>query len=89
MKALLAIGVLALIGGCASDPVQVAQAECKVAPVTTAGYAAQHKTQKVDRLDQRKAQADLANSDFRRMQLAQHGGIQGNLLEEALRDCNR
>ncbi len=88
MKTTLCLAAVALIAaGCAASPnTQVAQAECKIAPATTRS-AASARAQPVDKLDQRRAEADLATSDIRRANLAHTPGIHGNLLEEALRDC--
>jgi hypothetical protein len=91
MKALLALSVLLAVAGCALEPAdQVARAECKIAPITTRNVATGTRTPEApDRLEQREAQMRLASTSYRHTQLARFGGPDGNLLEEALRDCDR
>jgi PBP1b-binding outer membrane lipoprotein LpoB len=86
VKALLAACAAAfLLAGCASDPnVQVAKAECKIAPVTTASAAG--KTRPVSDIERRAAEMDLARSQYRFENLARNG-MDPNLVEDALRDC--
>lgn len=86
MKALFAFAAAALAAaGCATDPaVQVAQKECKVAPVTTASAAG--KTRRVSDIERRAAEMDLARSQVRFNNLARNGP-DPNLIEDALRDC--
>ena len=88
MKRLLLLATLAA-AGCATpgDNVQVAKAECKIAPITTASIAGV-KPRPVDPLDQRWAEMQLASSDYRFQQL-QRRGLVNNNIEEALRDCDR
>ena len=88
MKPLFAISALALVlSGCATQgDTQLAQADCKVYPITTAS-AAGGKPQ-VDPLRQRAAEADLATSSYRFRNLARNG-LAGNNIEDILRDCNR
>ena len=75
------------VTGCATQgDVQVAQATCKVAPVTIASVAGARPRQ-VDPLDQRWAEMKLASSDYRFQQLHRNGPF--NATEEALRDCDR
>jgi len=86
MKTPIAIAVLTLAAGCATQgDVQVAQAECKVYPVTTMSVTGTRKPN-VDPLEQRHAEMQLANSSYRMHQL-QTRGIDGNV-EQALRDCS-
>lgn len=84
-----AVLVLALAAaGCAtSGDTQLAAADCKVVPITTAS-AAGRAPRNVSPIEQRYAEMQLANTEFRRRQL-QERGLQGNLVEDALRDCNR
>jgi hypothetical protein len=89
MKSLFALSAAALLAaGCASDPVVVAQKDCKVAPITTSSavYTGKSKTAP-DSLRQREAQMDLATSQYRFAQL-QRNGLFNNNVEEALRDCD-
>lgn len=82
-----AIAVLALAGCASQEPVQVAQAECKITPVTTdsvTGNAPKHATD----LQKRFAQADLASSEFRFRQLRQQG-LANNRVEDAITGCNQ
>jgi len=87
MKALVTLSAAALLAaGCATtENVQVAQRECKVAPITTASVAGKPKP--VDRMRQREAEMDLASTQYRYSQLARHGMF-NNTVEEAMRDCN-
>jgi hypothetical protein len=86
MKCTLAVSVLAALAlaGCASQDAQVAKADCKVAPITTASVAG--RPPPADRLSQRMAQSDLATSGYRQRQL-ERNGLMNNNVEEALRDC--
>ncbi len=88
MKPLFAISVLALaLAGCAAEgDTQLAQADCKVYPITTASVTG-NKPQ-VDSIRQRAAEADLASSGYRFRNLARNGPA-GNNVEDILRDCNR
>lgn len=74
--------------GCAStgEPTQVAAADCRVVPITTASAAG--RAPRVDPIEQRFAEMQLANSGYRQAQLAQRG-LHANAVEDALRDCNR
>ena len=87
MKTLFAVSSLALIlAGCATaGDDQYAKADCKVYPITTAS-AAGNRPSRVDELARRDAEMQLANSDFRRRELARQG-LAGNTTEEALRNC--
>lgn len=89
MKRILLLAAIAITAGCATtnDNMQLAQADCKVAPVTTASIAG-GKPRRVDPLDQRWAEMQLASSDYRFRQLHRYGAFNSNI-EEALRDCDR
>jgi hypothetical protein len=90
MKILISLSALALLAaGCATDaPTQVAQAECKLGPVVTTSATYGTKPLKpVSRLEQRYAEMQLANSQYRRQQYAQDGLFNNNI-EEAMRDCD-
>ncbi len=84
MKYALATLALALAGCASTGDYQAAQADCKVAPITTASATGRYRP--VDPLAQRQAEADLRSSDYRRQQLAANNF---GTVEEALRDCNR
>lgn len=88
MKALIAISALAALAGCATtgDNTYLAQAECKVTPITTTSVTGVRRTQP-DNLDQRFAEMQLATSDYRYRNLRQNGYNMNNV-EDALRDCN-
>ncbi len=77
------------IAGCASQGTQVAQAECKLAPMTTTSmsYGGASKSKPVSSLDQRYAEMALATSDYRFNNLRRNG-MSPNNVEDALRDCN-
>jgi len=83
-----AVLVLALAAaGCAtSGDTQLAAADCKVVPITTASAAG--RARNVSPIERRAAEMDLANTEYRRRQLQERGLID-NTVEEALRDCNR
>ncbi len=85
MKTAVALAALVLAASCAQQPVQVAQAECKIAPVTTASIAG-GKSRPVTSLEQRYAEMQLGTSQYRMAQLNSHGMLHNNV-EEALRDC--
>jgi len=88
MKMLVAAAALVLAAGCAHQPhAQVAQAECKIVPVTTASIAG-GKPRNVHPLEQRHAEMQLGTSQYRMAQLQSHG-MAFNNVEEALRDCYR
>jgi hypothetical protein len=89
MKPLFALSALALaLAGCATqgDNTQLAQAECKVYPITTASVTGNKP--KVDPIRQRAAEFDLATSGYRFQNLARNG-MANNNIEDILRDCNR
>ncbi len=86
MKYALPFAAVLLLAGCAgAGDTQVAQADCKVAPVTPASISGAP-PKRVDPLAQRQAEADLRSSEYRRRQLATNSF---GTVEEALRDCNR
>ena len=88
MKSLLFVAAAAVAAGCATtENTQVAQADCKIAPFTTASIAG-GKPRRVDPLDQRWAEMQLASSDYRFRELQRRGAFNNNI-EEALRDCDR
>jgi len=85
MRLALAATTLILAAGCASTgETQVAQAGCKVYPVTTASAAGRKPN--VSPLEQRHAEMQLANSSYRMQQLRERGPVMNNV-EDALRDC--
>ena len=86
MKIPIAIAAV-IAAGCASQgDVQVAQAECKVMPVTTMSVTGRKPTN-VSSLEQRYAEMQLATSDYRMRQLRERG-MDMNNVEDALRDCS-
>ena len=87
MKTLIAAAVtLILAAGCATtQPTQVAQAECKIVPVTTASIAGK-RDRNVSPIEQRHAEMQLATSQYRMANL-QSQGLAFNNVEDALRDC--
>jgi len=87
MKALFALTAAVLLAGCATtENQQLAQAECKVHPITTRSYTDVHKPT-TSSIDQADAQGALGTSDYRMRQLKIHG-LANNNLEDALRDCS-
>lgn len=84
---LIALLGLALAGCASSGDTRVASADCKVMPLTTAS-ATGRAPKNVSPLEQRWAEMQLANSDYRQRQLQERGMI-GNTVEDALRDCQR
>jgi hypothetical protein len=87
MKMLIAAAAAILAAGCAHEPVQVAQAECKVMPVTTESVAGRA-PRNVSPIEQRHAEMQLATSQYRFAGLRTHG-MTFNNVEDALRDCRR
>ena len=85
MRMPIALTATVLVAGCATQPEQVASAECKVQPITTASAAGVRKPQ-ADSLEQRYAEMQLATSDYRFRNLRQQGYNMNNV-EDALRDC--
>lgn len=85
MRMLLAGIVLPLfVAGCAGPEARLAQADCRIAPVTTAGVAG--KPKQVDPLERRMAEMHLSSTDYRRRNLDR--GPHDGLVEKAIRDCN-
>jgi PBP1b-binding outer membrane lipoprotein LpoB len=86
MKVLIPFACAALLAaGCATDPsVQVAQRECKTAPITTTSVTG--KARPMSDIERRAAEMDLARSPYRFQNLARNG-IEPNLVEDTLRDC--
>ena len=87
MTRIAALAVLALAAAaCASQgDTRLAQADCKVVPITTAS-AAGRAPRNLSPIEQRYAEMQLANSDYRRRQLQERGLVDNNV-EQALRDC--
>lgn len=88
MKALIALTAVLVAAGCAStgETYQVAQAECKIHPVTTRSVADVRKPHTPE-LNQRLSEAELATSSYRMQQLARNNAYNMNNIEDALRDC--
>jgi PBP1b-binding outer membrane lipoprotein LpoB len=87
MKILLALSTSALVlAGCATEPEQLAQAECKVAPIVTADSSLRHEDRVTD-LDRRYAEMQLGTSDYRFRNLQRNPT--NNNIEDSLRDCAR
>ena len=84
--ALLAVLSAAACAQLQTEPAPLAAADCKVAPITTAS-AAGARPRRVDPLDQRWAEMQLASSDYRMRRLQQPLGAVNNNVEDALRDC--
>lgn len=86
-KITVILAVFVAASGCASSgDARVAAADCRVAPITTAG-ATGRAPRNLSPIEQRAAEMDLAGSEYRQRQLRERG-LQGNTVEEALRDCN-
>lgn len=86
MRVVIAAPILLLAAGCAATGEgRLAQAECKVYPVTTASATGVRKPQ-VSALEQRHAEMQLATSELRHRQLRERG-LHPNTVEDALRDC--
>lgn len=86
MRMLIVLPALVLAAGCATQgDTRIAAADCRVYPVTTAS-AAGVRAPKVDRLEQRYAEMQLATSDYRFRNLRQNGYNMNNV-EDSLRDC--
>lgn len=84
--ALLAVALAA--AGCAtSGDTRVADADCKVVPITTAG-ATGRAPRGLSPIEQRAAEMDLARTEYRQRQLRERGLID-NTVEQASRDCSR
>lgn len=89
MKPILALAALALAAGCATTdaPTQVAQAECKLYPITTTSMTYGGKAKPASPIEQRWAQAQLAATQYRYQNLATQGLVHNNV-EDAIRDCH-
>lgn len=86
MRTLIALSALLVAAGCAStEPVQYAQAECKVQPITTTSVTGVRKPE-ADESRQRLAEAELATSSYRFRHLNQNAYGMNNV-EDTLRDC--
>jgi len=88
MKILLAVAVVSLFAaGCATtdEPTRLAQAECKVAPITTES-ATGVRSRNPSSIEQRHAEMQLATSQYRMQNLRTQGMVFNNV-EDALRDC--
>lgn len=85
MRIAIAVAMLGLAGCAATGETQLAQADCKVYPVTTASATGLRKPN-VSPLEQRYAEMQLANSEYRMRQLRERGPVMNNV-EDALRDC--
>ena len=89
MTRILALAAAAFaLGACAhlNDPdVQLARADCKIAPLTLASSTG-NKPRQVDPLEQRYAEMQLASSEYRWRSYGRNGPF--NNVEDALRDCN-
>lgn len=87
MKTLLALPAAALLAACATahEPTRMAQAECKVRPITTESVAGV-RTRQPSALEQREAEMALATSQYRMRNLRTQGDVFNNV-EDALKDC--
>jgi hypothetical protein len=86
MKTLFALSFALFAAACATEePQQLAQAECKVAPITTKSVV--NKAGPSTDLDRRWAEAQLASTGYRRQELQRFG--ENGAVESALRDCAR
>jgi len=87
MRILLALTATFALAGCATPAgnTQLAQAECKVAPITTAGVAGVRRAEPSS-LGMRQAEADLATSRYRARNMEVN--YYNNNVEDALRACN-
>ncbi|HZZ92865.1 MAG TPA: hypothetical protein VFE23_09895 [Usitatibacter sp.] len=88
MKLLLTLCAVALAAAaCATtDTTQVAQADCKIAPITTRNAAGGDHLGTYNNLDQRYAEMQLSTSEYRR-QLYAKQGMSNNNVEDALKNC--
>lgn len=87
-KTSVILAVALAASGCAtSGDAQVAAADCRVVPITTAS-ATGRAPRTLSPIEQRAAEMDLAGSEYRQRQLRERG-LQDNTVEDALRDCNR
>ena len=86
MKSLLVIacGSALVLAACADQPTYTAQADCKAAPVTA--QAAAGGKPRMNELDQRMAEMQLATSGYRQAQRERNPGYENNI-ERTLQDC--
>jgi hypothetical protein len=89
MKVLLTLSAASLVlAACATtDNAQYAQADCRIAPITTRSVTAvDGHLGTYNELDQQYAQMQLATSNYRR-QLYEKQGMSNNNVEDALKNC--
>jgi len=89
MKTVLSLAAVTLLAAaCATTGNdQYAQADCKVAPITTRSVTGvDGHLGTYNELDQRYAQMQLATSEYRR-QLYAKQGLSNNNVEDALKNC--
>lgn len=86
MKSLLALacGSALVLAACADQPNYADAATCKTAPVTA--QAAAGGKPRMNELDQRMAEMQLANSGYRQQQRERNVGYDNNI-ERTLQDC--
>lgn len=85
MRLAIAASVLLLAGCAGTGETQLAQADCKVYPITTASATGVRKPA-VSPIEQRYAEMQLATSSYRMQQLRERG-LHPNTVEDTLRDC--
>ena len=73
-----------VLTACADQPTYTAQADCKTAPVTA--QAAAGGKPRMNELDQRMAEMQLATSGYRERQRERNPGYENNI-ERTLQDC--
>ena len=87
MKLLFALSAASLlVTACATENAQYAEADCKVAPITTRNVAGTHHLGTYNDLDQRYAEMQLSTSEYRRRVYAQQG-LSNNNVEDTLKNC--
>jgi uncharacterized protein len=86
MKILLATACASalVLTACADQPTYTAQADCKLAPVTA--QAAAGGKPRMNELDQRMAEMQLATTRYREVQRERNPGYENNI-ERSLQDC--
>jgi len=87
MRMLLALTATFAVAGCATqaENTQLAQADCKVAPITTTSVTGVRRSESSS-LAMRQAEADLATSRYRARNMEVN--YYNNNVEDALRACN-
>jgi len=87
MKILLATacGSALVLAACADQPSYADKAECKTAPVTA--QAAAGGKPRMNELDQRMAEMQLATSGYRQAQRERNPSLDQNNIERSLYDC--